>query len=193
MDRKLKHYIDKVLPYRLYALSIFRLFLSFIEEFPDGGDYVCSVDGREIVKGKSTAITNPSIEMGIIHSRVLLEFLGLKLNKDGSRLCNTKPRNTDVSITDYSLPQVTREQVLAPCSGDKNQAEQGFVHIITAANKLVAHSTDIIEIDKDAINSYLMCSKAIPVLFNLYFYQPLKLPMPDIELTKDHTNTSNAK
>lgn len=184
MDPKLQHYLDNILPYRLYALSTFRLFLSFAEAYPDGGTFECSVDGETKIRGKSTALTNPAIEMGIVHSRVLLEFLGLRIDK-GSVLGQTSPRKTDINVKDFGLPLVTREQALAPCNGDKTKAEKAFIHIITAANKLVAHSTKTIEMDQEAIDSYLMCSKAIPVLFNLHFYQPLGLPMPDIELASE--------
>ncbi|MDF1645209.1 MAG: hypothetical protein P1U80_13630 [Pseudomonadales bacterium] len=184
MDPRLQHYLDNILPYRLYALSTFRLFLSFVEAYPEGGTFECSVDGQAKIQGKSTALTNPSIEMGIVHSRVLLEFLGLKLNKS-NKLGQSTPRKTDITIRDFELPLVTREQALAPCNGDKAKAEQGFVHVITAANKLVAHSTETIGMGQEAINSYLMCSRAIPVLLNLHFYQPLGLPMPDIELDSE--------
>jgi len=181
MDNQLQHYLDHILPYRLYALSTFRLFLSFSEEYSDGGEFECRINGELKIHGSSTAITNPSIEMGIVHSRVLLEFLGLKTNKD-LELIQSQPRKTDVTINSFGLPLVTKEQALVPCTEDKASAEKAFVQIITAANKLVTHSTNILELDSEAIESYLMCSKAIPVLFNLYFYNPLGLPMPDIEL-----------
>jgi|GEM_PF-1210709 len=192
MDSTLEHYLKNVLPYRLYALSTFSLFLSFAEKYPDGGKFECSVDGKTKIQGKSSALTNPSIEMGIIHSRVLLEFLGLKVDS-GSGLGEAKARKTDINIQSFGLPKVAKDQALEPCTGDKAQAEKAFVQVITAANKLVAHSTETIEMDTSAINSYLMCSKAIPVLFNLHFYQPLGLSMPDKELTSEPAAPNKAK
>ncbi|MCP4406509.1 MAG: hypothetical protein GY807_01870 [Gammaproteobacteria bacterium] len=165
-------------------MSIFKIALSFVEQYPQGGLYECYVDGKLKLKGKSTAITNPSIEMGLIHSRVLLEFLGLKANK-AIALCAATPRKTDISIESFGLPKVSIAEALAPCKGDKEKAMRSFAQTITAANKLVAHSTDTIEMDHEAIDSYLMCCSAIPVLFNLHFYIPMGLSMPDIEIESE--------
>jgi hypothetical protein len=182
MEAVLNHYLEKVLPWRLQALSIFGYALSFVEKYPDGGTYECSVDGKLKFQGKSTAITNPSIEMGIVHSRVLLEFLGIRSTKEGT-LGKARAQADDITIESFRLPKVTPEQALSPCNGDKTKAEMSIVDTITAANKIIAHSTQRIEMSNDAIDNFLMCRQAIPVLFNLYFYTPLGISMPDIELS----------
>lgn len=182
MDATLKHYLDAVLPYRLYAISTFNAALKFVREFPEGGIYECSVGGKVKIQGKSTAITNPSIEMGLVHSRVLLEFLGLKA-KSHLRLNDTfRSRSSDINIENYGLDRVTIEKAVKPYDGDKNRAERAFAETITAANKLVAHSTEIIQMEPEAVDSFVLTSIAIPVMFDIYFYKPLGVPMPDIEV-----------
>ena len=182
MDQTLERYIQQILPYRLYALRIFRVALLFVEQYPEGGRYECRVKDKLVFEGKSTAITNPSIEMGIIHSRVLLEFLGLGIVK-GQTLGEATSRKDDINIKSFGLPIVTREQALSPCTGDKTMAEAAFVETVTAANKLVAHSTEVMDQGSDAVNSYLMCCDAIPVLFKQYFYKPLEMQFPNIDIS----------
>ncbi len=181
MNQINQHYLNTVLPYRLYALGSFAMALHLVAEFPDGAGIVCTFDGKPKIYGKSTAITNPSIEMGIVHSRVLLEFLGLKA-KSETQLDLKERRKCDINIESFGLNRISIEQALSPCNGDKELAQAAIARTLTAANKLILHSTDLIKIDNDSIEGYLVTCKAIPVLFNSYFYNKLGLPMPDCEV-----------
>ena len=180
MDQTLKRYIETILPWRLKALRIARHMISFVEQYPEGGEYECRVKGELRLDGKSTAITNPPIEMGLIHSRVLLEFLGLRVKQ--GRLSKANKRKDDINIESFGLAIVTSDRALSPCTEDKTKAEAAFVQTITAANKLV-HSTERVDFGGDAVNSYFICCNAIPVLFYLYFYEPLRIEFPKIDLS----------
>lgn len=184
MDPTLQYYLDTIIPYRLYAVRSFRIAMSFVEAYPKGGEYVVKVGDKVKLKGRSTAITNPMIEIGLVHSRVLLEFLGLKAKSATELGDSFTPQSTDIHIGKYGLSSVTKEDAVKLCTSDKKRAEQALAETITAANKLVAHSTEKIDTDPHAIDSYLIASDAIPVLYNLYFYQKLGLKMPDIEPKK---------
>lgn len=187
----LRHYLEKIIPYRLYAIRVFRIALSFVDSYPDGGEYICTVNGEVKLRGRSTAITNPTIEIGIIHSRVLLEFLGLKASDSSKLNDNFQFRSSDVHIEKYGLSRVTIKDALKPCESNSSRAEQALAETITAANKLVAHSTNRIDMGPEAIESYLIASQAIPVLYNLYFYQKLGIEMPDIEVHKTQSTPNN--
>ena len=176
----LRKYINTILPWRLNALRNARICLCFVEQYPEGGEYECRVNGKLKLEGTSTAITNPAMELGIIHSRVLLEFLGLRVAKT-RQLCVAPKRKHDINIKTFGLEMVTRDQVLSRCTGGKRKAEAAFVETITAANKLVAHSTEMVDLGSDAVNSYLICCDAMPVLFRQYFYDRLKIAFPNIE------------
>ena len=176
MDQTLERYIETILPWRLKALPIAKRMISFVEQYPEGGEYECRVKGELKLEGSSTIITGPSIEMGLIQSRVLLEFLGLSV-KEG-RLSKANKRKDDINIENFNLEIVTSDGALSPCTEDKKKAEAAFVQTIIAANKLVAHSTEMVDLGGDELNSYLICCKAIPVLFNLYFYEPLRIEFP---------------
>ena len=188
MEQTLDRYIQEILPWRLKALGSARVLINFFKRYPEGGEYKCRVKGRLKLEGKSTAITGPSMEMGLIHSRVLLEFFGLTVNKEGV-LSEVNKRKDDINIESFDLQKVTRTQALSPCTEDKAMAEAAFAKTVTAANKLVAHSTGMVELSSEALNSYLICCKAIPVLFNLYFYKPLGIKFPDIDPPSRPANT----
>ena len=175
-----RRYIETILPWRLRALRNAYLSICIVEKYPEGGEFECRVNGALTLKGKSTALTNPPIEMGLIHSRVLLEFLGLKVDK--GTLSEAVKRGDDINIQSFGFQKVTKDQALSPCTEDKRKAEAAFVKTITAANKTIAHSTETVGLDRAAVNSYLICCKAIPVLFNLYFYRPQRIEFPNIDL-----------
>ena len=180
MDQTLERYIETILPWRLNALRNARLFISFVKQYPEGGESECRVKGKLKLAGKSTVITNPSLVMGLIHSRVLLGFLGLRVASEGT-LSKAYKHKDDINIESFGLAIVTSNHALLPCTEDKEKAEAAFVQTITAANKLVAHSTEMVDLSSDAVNSYFICCTAIPVLFNLYFYKPLGIEMPNID------------
>ena len=92
-------------------------------------------------------------------------------------------RKDDINIENFNLKIVTSDRALSPCTEDKTKAEAAFVQTITAANKLVAHSTEMVDLGGDEVNSYLIYCNAIPVLFNLYFYEPLRIEFPKIDLS----------
>ena len=113
---------------------------------------------------------------------MLLEFLGLKV-KNGKSLSEANKRKDDINIESFGLEIVTRDQALSPCTEDKRKAEAVFVQTITAAHKLIAHSTEMVNLTNEEIDSYLICCDAMPVLFNLYFYKPLEIEPPNIDLS----------
>ena len=119
--------------------------------------------------------------MGLIHSRVLLEFLGLGVEQ--GRLSKANKRKDDINIESFGLAIVTSDQALSPCTEDKKKAEAAFVQTITAANKLIAHSTEVVDLTNEEVDSYLICCNVIPVLFNQYFYKPLRIESPKIDLS----------
>ena len=108
MEQTQDRYIQEILPWRLKALRSARVFLKFVEQYPEGGEYECRVKGLLKLEGKSTAITGPSMEMGLIHSRVLLEFLGLTVTN--GTLSGANERRDDINIESFDLPKVTRAQ-----------------------------------------------------------------------------------
>lgn len=178
MNEILQHYLYKVLPYRLYAIGAFEMALNLVAEYPKDARLECRFDEKVKIIGSSTTITNPTIEMGIIHARVLLEFLGLKARTEKS-LISVSPRNSDISIESFGLTKLTVEQALSLCGGDKSSVEEAIAKTLTLANKLVAHSTFVLQLENDSIGNHLTTCMAIRMFFAKFFYKELGEEMPD--------------
>ncbi len=178
MKTLLKHHIENMMPRRLAAMGEFEMALSLVKESPESAKLECYFDGKLKIEGRSSIITSSMIEMGIVHARVLMEFLGVRARNVDNLVQISGTRTSDINIESFGIPKLTVEQVLSPCSGEKKIVERNFSKLLIAANKLIAHSTDTIKIDNDSIDGYFMVSQAIPVLFDIYFYKKLGLEMP---------------
>lgn len=84
------------------------------------------------------------IEVGLIHARALLEFLGLG-SKDG-KLTQARRRKDDIAVEQFSTPSivisiVTPGDVFDSYPRPKEDAEQALVAIFEWTNKGLAHFT----------------------------------------------------
>ena len=184
MDGLQEHFLNTVLPYRLYSLGCLEMALSLVREYPNGASLQCKFNDKLKVQGSSSIITNANVELGIIHCRVLMEFLGVKVDKNMNLISAGKPRDSDVTIESFELPKLTLEQVVEPCTSDKELARKYIAKTLFAANKLIAHATNLVKLEEDSIDGYIVTARAIPVLFKNYFYNPLKLEIPNYKVDK---------
>ena len=105
------------------------------------------IDGKRCIEGTHYGLTNPSIEIGIIYSRVLLEFLGLCANPAKTGLVQTKDRKADtIRITDFAsdtgpLQKITVQEALVCRAGPCADTELSLVTVLAHADKAVAHLT----------------------------------------------------
>jgi hypothetical protein len=70
-------YLSRLLPHRLNALSIAFLMLKFRLKWEESKPMQIFVDGSLQFEGLTTMFTNPTVEVGVLHARALLEFVGL--------------------------------------------------------------------------------------------------------------------
>ena len=91
-----------ILAYRMKAIEIGRLALRYTMQWESPqpmkiffGDFLC-------IEGKSTGFTNPAIEAAILHSRALLEFLGLGSESDSKLAVRKSVRSDDLVIEGFS-------------------------------------------------------------------------------------------
>ncbi len=78
--------IDELISYRLGAVNALTHSLNLCKVFDNPKTIEIYFDNKLTIFGNSNAYTNPVIASGLIHCRVLLEFLGLRLTKN--RLSN---------------------------------------------------------------------------------------------------------
>ena len=69
--------LNQWIPYRLQAIDTLQFAWEWINESGEQRQVELTVGGKLKLKGNIAAIANPMIEVGLIHARALLEFLGL--------------------------------------------------------------------------------------------------------------------
>lgn len=185
-------YAVHVIPYRMKAVAAFNLAARFVTHWQrQPRKLEIYFDGKLSIRGLSTAFTNPTIEAGIIHCRALLEFLGLRCDKqDPSRLAERLGKQKDDYVIEEfvgpngPLSKVTVAQAVAPYSGPKEQAERALAAVIHTANKGLAHITSGHVVDLGDLELFEIASRGVPTLVANYFYVARGIAPPDWQLVK---------
>jgi hypothetical protein len=145
---ELQVYSDEHIPYRMKAIAWGLDLLRSTWGWTEPKKMEVVIEGKLFITGYHPALTNPSIEMAIVYSRVLLEFLGLKADKEKKELKEVwKRRKRDVGIEHFQkdgvpLKRVTKAEAVATCAGKKEDAERALLVLIGHADKAVAHLTE---------------------------------------------------
>jgi len=127
----------KLLRHRLQAVDAFNLVLRLKSTWDQPKPLEIFLEGKPIIQGNSNAFFNPVLEVGVIHCRALLEFLGL-YEQNGTLGPNGKRRKPDdVGIENFDLAQLDPITYAA--------AEEALVAVFHTANKGVAHFTRSLE------------------------------------------------
>jgi hypothetical protein len=90
---------------------------------------------RQVIEGKATAFTNGAIEAAIVHSRALLEFMGLKAAGPATLAARATAKKDDVVIESTGLPKLSVQDVARSYAGPSGEAESALAHVIFIANK----------------------------------------------------------
>lgn len=173
---------DHWIPYRLQAIETLQFAWKLIGESEEPRQVEIIVDGRVKLRGNVAAVANPMIEVGIIHARALLEFLGL-CAKGGKLMQIHKRRQDDIAIEQFSTPAipisiVTPSAALSAYAGPAEEAEKALVAIFEWANKGLAHLTAGILSD-DYMDQHLdIACRGIPVLLHNHLYAKLGKDIP---------------
>jgi hypothetical protein len=148
-------------------------------------------EGKLWIRGLSTAFTNPTVEAGIIHCRALLEFLGLRSDReDPARLKQrTSKQSDDIVIEDFAGPngplaKLTVAEAVAPYAGSKDEAERALAAVIHTANKGLAHMTTGHVVDLSNLRLIEIASRGVPTLVANHFYVSRGLAPPDWQVAK---------
>ncbi|AMO23926.1 hypothetical protein UC35_14970 [Ramlibacter tataouinensis] len=142
----------RVLPYRLNALDIMVLVLNHAAAWGGERPMEVHVNGKLKFTGNTNFLINPVIEAGILHTRALLEFLGLRVTKR-MRLAEVKKRRAAddagierLVVAGVRLKMVSVLKVLYEFPGSVTEDPAGvedlLVGALVSANKGVAHLTD---------------------------------------------------
>ena len=173
-----------LLAYRLHAVSIAHFALRHALAWDQTPSIEILFDGQQVVEGKATAFTNGAIEAGIVHSRALLEFLGLS-GKSQTELREVPARSKpdDIAIEQFTgLSKVSIQKAIQSYPGPSEEAEGGLAYVVYLANKGLAHTTS--SFTKHDRGSVLLevAFRGVPALVCNNFYIPLKIEPPRYEL-----------
>ncbi|RFP77088.1 hypothetical protein SOM08_20220 [Hydrogenophaga sp. SNF1] len=138
---------------------------------------------RQVLEGKATAFTNGAIEAGIVHSRALLEFMGLKGAGPSTLAVRLNAKKDDVVIENTGLPKLSVESAVRMYAGPPAEAESALAHVIFVANKGLAHTTSAFDRSTGAAHLLEIAFRGIPKLVVEHFYKPLGLKEPTYEIT----------
>jgi hypothetical protein len=174
--------LNQWIPYRLQAIETLQFAWEWIGESEEPRQVEVIVDGKVKLRGNVAAIANPMIEVGIIHARALLEFLGL-CTKDGKLSQVRKRRPDDIAVEQFSTPAmplsiVTPSDALSAYPGPKEEAEKALVAIFEWANKGLAHLTTGVLSDKYTDQHLDIACRGIPVLLHNHLYAKLGKVVP---------------
>lgn len=183
-----EEYLARHVPYRMRSIAWFLHVLRGTRGWTEAKKMDVFIDGKLCITGNHRGLTNPSIEVGIIYSRVLLEFMGLKANKKKDALVEVHRRkDDDIGIEDFSsstgpLKRVNISEALACYPGRAEDAEASLVTIIAHADKAVAHMTEGPVQDDRTANLVELGGEGVLTLVSRYLYKALGRSVPDYDI-----------
>ncbi len=147
------------------------------------------VDGKLVIDGMTSTLTNPVLEVGMLHARAMLEFLGLRARHGALVSITPSERRPDdagiekIPNGNVYLSIVTPTQAKSADPLDPAGAEASLVGVLDAAGKGMAHLT--IEYPSRPLHVQHLgkSAKLIQVLTERHVYDALnrKRPLLPIE------------
>lgn len=178
----LEDVLNRWIPYRLQALETFQFAWKWIGESDATRKVEVFEADRLKLKVNVEAIANPMIEVGFIHARALLEFMGLCANNGKlGQIRNRRP--DDIAIEHFSTSQiplcvVTPDAALSAYQGPREDAENALVAIFELTNKILAHlTTGTLSAEYTDHHLDIACL-GIPALLNNHLYAKLGRQIP---------------
>lgn len=143
-----------------------------------------SFNETQVFEGKATGFTNAAIEAAIVHSRAMLEFMGLGCGKDCTSLRENTNRKKDdhgIELID-GLLVVTIADIRSTYAGDGREAEAALAYVIYLANKGLAHTTSCFSKHDQGSSLLDIAFREVPKLLCKYFYTPLGIDPPKYQV-----------
>jgi hypothetical protein len=175
--------IERLIEHRLQSVEMLIWALDLRSKWNEPPEVAILVEGKLQIEGTLSAITNPMLDAGFIHSRALLEFLGLCAR--GGRLSQIKSRKkpTDVGIEHFAGPggrlqKLEPDLALSRYEGPRDEAERAFLRTFHFANEGLAHTTSTLEAEANDYLSVKIACRGIPALMTSYFYTPRGMRPP---------------
>jgi hypothetical protein len=184
-------YLQQHIPYRITSVIGLRRGLDLVHTWKGGQNarLLVTLNDKPVVQGNGAALTNPMIEMGLLSVRVMFNFLGIGVSKNG-RLQEYNGQDGDVMLKHF----VTRDGEFL--SSIKPNEAGAFLHrlwpniphadieraievTIAHANKAVAHLTVGPVREEDCDLKYRLASDSLPPLIDEFLYAKVGIAAPN--------------
>lgn len=175
----LEEMLNVSLPYRLAAVKDASWALDVLPDTASGATVQATIAGEVFLEGNLVVFLQSIVENGFMHTRALLEFLGLVV-KNGKLVEVTRRRPSDVAIEHYyfhgePIPKVSLEEVFQSINMPRLVVEWALVQICENANKLFAHVTTGEVISMAMKVQIQVALDAMPKLLGIYLYERVGL------------------
>lgn len=179
-----KSFLEEHIPYRMLELSFCQIMCVFLSE--NSTEHPLTIHLGKLNKLCSPnlrLLTNPIIETGLITSRVMLEFLGIKATQGIlPRLVERKvhEKHIDLACEDFKVPPLTLAGLRKILHEQPPlDAEKAMANTIVAAKNGVAHIA-LDEHPRLEIHHLAVTCHVTNLLLNCYFYESLHMPYIDL-------------
>jgi hypothetical protein len=184
----IEDFLNRLLPHRLNALAIAELMIEFRLKWEEPKPMQVFVEGRLQFEGLTNLFTNPILEAGTLHTRALLEFIGLKTVAGHLAELDLKTRKRDdagierMTGPNGPLPLVRLRQVQEEYPADPGQAQRALAAVILAANKGMAHSSTSYFSSPTDVRHTLLAVRLAQTLVEKHVYLPLGRRRPPLPI-----------
>jgi hypothetical protein len=177
--------LQQLIPHRLHSVHLLNLVIRLRAQWDAPQPMKIYVAEKLLFTGNFSAFTNPAIEVGLIHCRALLEFLGLKADPRVHKKIVERngKRADDWVIEDLIRPdgspltKVGRSDAVKRYP-DVAEGEAALGSVIHIANRGLAHFTSALSMDATEARLTEIASRGVHALVESYVYTPLGLPFP---------------
>src|SRR5712672_3272570 len=124
----------RLLDHRMQSVATLKWAFDLRSSWPEAPSIAVYIDGKLTVEGNLDAITNPMLEVGLVHCRALLEFLGLCDSKGSLGQIKKRRHKTDLGVEHFHnsagpLNKVEPQVALSRYEGGRTEAEKALLAI----------------------------------------------------------------
>lgn len=185
--KKLEEHARQLIPYRLRSVGTLTLALDYKMKLAKKSVPMKVFFGDELViDGNPNILINAALEAGLIHSRALLDFMGIRINPKNPQKLKRRKRSQhpdDVVIENFyidgmPLSRVSVRDIVTTYADLTSDVEGKLAGLISTTNKRLVHSTSIGIDDPVQLQTLKTASEIVPLIVIDFFYKRLGVKPP---------------
>ena len=176
-DQEREEYLTEHIPYRLHAIDLCGQVVGFLLRYGHAHPTEIRLGSLYRIRFPNVSIfTNPVVEQGLMSCRAMMEFLGVGINKDHTKLKDYRQHFPDtVTLKHFGKELLIVSDVLSRYPND-NTVENALVQTISAGHTGVAHLT--IGCGRPEPKAIVKGCEAIRKFVNDFLYRSINRELP---------------